>query len=217
MGIGWNEILKRNKKIFLATFFIYFIFIINFSFNYFSRYPLFASEGIFFSPRIMADYINRAPKDVQIMIFEDEPEFSFTSYIFYNDLFDKKNSKKIQEIYKNKNYEINNIVFKQCVPNDFSLIENVIYIFDVDVDYCETASQPNDSIIDSQILEKSSLIYIKQIKDSGDDYAIYGDKVCENRNELSQFIHPQRLNDLDFKTLKNEDFCKIWLTRSLQL
>lgn len=215
MGIGWNEILKRNKKIFIVTAIFYFIFVLNFSFNYFFRYSLFALEGIFFSPRIMSDYISRISPNEQIIIFDDEPEFSFTSYIFYNNLFSKQNARKIQEIYKSKDYAMNNVTFYQCVPNDFNPAKNVTYIFDVNIDYCAINNETEHTVIGPDFLQKSSLLYIKQIKDSGDNYVIYGDKVCENYNELEKFIHPQEFKDFNFKTLNDKDFCQIWLAEAL--
>jgi hypothetical protein len=215
IGVGWLKIAQFNRKLFILCSLIYVVSMINFAFNYFYRYPLFASEGIFFSPRIVADYARRVPVDHKLVVFDHEPDFVFTSYIFYNELFNQESAAMIQKIYQSKNYELQNVAFHSCVPNDLEPEKNVTYIFAVDVDYCEQKSQVEENVLAAEFLYQAPLLYIKQIKDSGDNYVIYQDHICENYEQLNNFINPQSLNTFAFASLSNDSFCQNWLTRRI--
>lgn len=214
MSIGWHEILKRNQKIFVFSAVLYFIFVANFAFNYFFRYPLFAAEGIFFSPRILASYLQRISTDKPIVVFENEPEFLFTSYIFYNNLLNKKFISNIQQSYKEEKYTINNVTIQKCIPENLVMDEQTTYIFDVDVDYCQTNNINGSTSLDFQSFPQLSSLQIKQIKDSGDNYIIYHDQICSSVNGLQSFLHPQSFVDLNINLLDDQTFCRTWITKN---
>ncbi len=214
-GIGLNRIFIKSKKLFLFLSIIYFIFITNFAFNYFFRYPLYSAEGIFISPRILVSYLHRVSDDKKIIVFENEPEFLFTSYVFYNDLFTKKNSNIIQQNYSNKQYIMGNVTIQKCIPENFVMDEKNTYVFDVNVDYCKTNSIDDSSLdLDFELFNKEKqALYIKQIKDSGDNYVVYNDTICRNFEGLKKYLHPQYFTDLNINLLNDENFCQIWMTR----
>ncbi len=214
ISIGWREILRKNQKVFVVSAIFYFIFVINFAFNYFFRYPLFAAEGIFFSPRILASYLHRVPSDKKIIVFENEPEFLFTSYVFYNNLLTSDLIPTIQQSYKTEKYALGNLTIHQCIPANLVMDKQVTYVFDVDVDYCQTDELSKLNSLDFQLLPQLSSVQIKQIKDSGDNYVIYHDQLCETVTELQSFLHPQHFADLAMDSLDDQTFCRTWITKN---
>ncbi len=213
-GIGLNQIFTKSKKLFFVFSVVYFIFVSNFTFNYFFRYPLYSAEGIFISPRILASYLRRVADTQKVIVFENEPEFLFTSYIFYNDLFTKPNANIIQQNYNNKNYVMDNVVIQKCIPENLNMDEKNIYIFDVDADYCQTDLKENSSLdLDLELFKEKLALYIKQIKDSGDNYVIYQDKLCLNQKDIKQYVYPNKFKHLAIDSLDNDAFCTTWLTK----
>ncbi len=94
-GLGTWQLWQKTKKGFTVMAFVYSLSIIYFAFLYFVRYPVYGSENIFFSPRLLGEYLQRVDKNQQIFIFEKERDFTFTNYIFYNQLFTQDSASTI--------------------------------------------------------------------------------------------------------------------------
>jgi|GEM_PF-1644863 len=215
-GAGLNEIFSTHKLIFKLVVFGYLIQVINFGFIYFVRYPVFGSENIYFSPRLVAEYLNRTAPNQKVVIFETEPEFAFRSYIFYNNLFSHLNAQEIQRKFKTQNYNFGQIEFLNCLPSDFSPQPKTTYIFSTEIGYCP--NQMNLKLdLASQFKPGDLPIYIKSIKDSGTNYKIYSDTVCQDQSNLATFINPNSLRDFNFNQLSNQEFCQTWLAKDLSL
>jgi len=190
-----------------------------FSFNHpvwfqlFFPLPHFCFRKHFFSPRLAAAYLHRVPAKHQVIIFEDEPEFLFTSYIFYNHLFNSQTSKKVQKAYKTKNFQLQNVQINRCVPQNLVFQPNTTYIIDENVGFCH--QNTINTTPAKYFSQKKPSVYIKSVKDSGNNYAIYNDIVCHNHQKLATFIYPQTVGDFNFGKLNNASFCRIWITRPL--
>jgi len=65
--------------------FIYFIFLTNFLYLYFYRFPVYKAEAFFFSERILSEYIRRVKienPEVNVYANTREPIATFEQYIF---------------------------------------------------------------------------------------------------------------------------------------
>lgn len=212
-GVGVSKIWKKDKLFIIFTI-IYSFSIINFAFLYFIRYPVYGSENIFFSPRLVVEYIRRTEKDKKIIVFATEPDFIFINNIFYNNLFTSENAILVQNSFKKKEYIFQNISYYQCIPFDFKVDSQNIYIFDSQVQPCyEDIYKNTVENIDQQI-SNNRPIYIKSIKDSGTDYKIFNDDLCDYQI-LSTYIYPHQLSVFNFEELSNEQFCDVWITKDL--
>jgi hypothetical protein len=129
-------------------------------------------------------------------------------------LFTKPNANIIQQNYNNKNYVMDNVVIQKCIPENLNMDEKNIYIFDVDADYCQTDLKENSSLdLDLELFKEKLALYIKQIKDSGDNYVIYQDKLCLNQKDIKQYVYPNKFKHLAIDSLDNDAFCTTWLTK----
>ncbi len=213
-GSGLSYIFRKNKVIFGLTAVIYLISVLNFTFTYFVRYPIYASENIYFSPHILASYLSKIPNTKKVVVFENEPEFLFTSYLFYNNLWQKNNNSQIQQAYKQQNYQLENMQIKKCIPNNFKFTPDTIYIVDSNVDWCDDTKNKQKPV--ALFNQKKYPLYIKSIKDSGNDYAIYHDSLCGQPNNLSTFIHPTKLSQFNLNQLTPKSFYRTWITKPLK-
>lgn len=221
-GLGWYWLWQRSRLIFYTATAVYVVSIIHFSFIYFIRYPVFASENIYFSPRLLGEYLHRLPSSTPVVVFDHEPEFAFTSYIFYNNLFTKENATEIQNAYKTKLYSFGSVQFIDCIPADFQPSTSQVSIIDTRVPVCKSKEgepPPRAGFLENDLfaITPSQPVFIKSIKDSGNDYSIYADPICEEPDKLNTFINPRSLAEFRFQTMTDFDFCKTWITKPLQI
>ena len=219
-GWGLEWFWQKQKKLFFLIFLGYIFSVVNFGFLYFVRYPIYASEGIYFGPRLLAEYLHRLPSDQKVVIFEKEPEFVFTNLVFYYQLLNSSTAEKIHQAYKTQTYEWNNLRFLPCVPNDFQPASDTTYVFDSDAPDCTAKTENDKKIATGKLLlanEKigSRPIFIRSVKDNGVNYDIYHQTLCSHPEKMSHFIHPQELKQFDFSKLTSDQFCQTWLTQDL--
>lgn len=214
-GKGATFIWEKSRFLFMVLLIGYALAVINFGFLYFVRYPVYAAEDIFFSPRLLSDYVRRLPAQTKVLIFDDEPEFTFSSYVFYNHLFTAKNTNELQQRFDNKNYSWGNVQVRDCIPSDIDIEQSVVFIVDTTVPVCNS-SDGKPAVISPEIEQKIAgrTVYIKSIKDSGTDFTIFGDSLCSDQ-ELSTYIYPHQVSQFEFDKLSDSDFCQVWLTQAM--
>jgi len=219
---GLTLIKHLNKKLFYLTLSLYGFSVIYFGFIYFVRYPVFSAENIFYSPKLLSYYIIKNQPDTKVVVFENEPEFLFSSYVLYSNAFNNHDANLIQDQFRHKEkYEIDNFILQSCVPNNLQIADNTVYVFDPEVDWCKLDQAQKKSI---QLSQKpfrwfeslsNDKVYIKSIKDSGNDFIILQDKMCQPHTQLSTFIHPTKLNEFHLGNLTPSQFCQTWITQPL--
>ena len=191
-------IFNHNKKLFAILAIFYTVGIMGFAYDYFYRYPIYSANGLYFNEKILSEYLSRN-SNRQIHIYSNSPESYFDSYLYYGNNISKENIAEINQgfgednIFEYKNVRISN---SQCIllPEDNELI-----IRDVDIPFCE----------------KNKLAYfsISSLVDSGEISKIYGDSLCiPHTNKMNQYLRVSSLNDFDFSSLTNEEFCSKWIT-----
>lgn len=192
---------KYGKILTFILFFAYTIFTFNFLHNYFYEQPLYASEKLNFSSRILAKYTALSKSETDSIYFiKKTPQdtlissYFFKPYLFYNNLLTNENSGKIAEtITANKdNYD------------GLTLIE------------CADLTKLNKSTVvipagACKIKPTGEKITLARLTDGGTIYEIYGDKLCESYT-LRRYPEKIRMEDLDIENLSAQKFCETFLT-----
>ncbi len=190
------KFLKSRKFLSLLFGFIYLIFVLNFLHLYFYRYQIYASDGWFFSEKILAEYVRREKDNNLIYIYTTEPKIVFESYLFYTNSYNsKQNIKEINKQMETKNFSWEGVVFtNECNQDSKS---NFTILIDKKMNCLQKKKA------DSQILSLS---------DAGFMYNIYNDNLCSHTN-LSQYYLPKEQKDLFFEKLNNISFCQKWIAK----
>lgn len=202
-GIGVWFLLKQTKryKALLGSFIsvIYFVSVANFLNLYFTRYPVYASEGFFLSHKILSKYINLAINDStepKVIVSATEPKIVFEKYLFYNNLYNNKQAiNEINSKIANKEYGLSDVKFiDKC---DKPTSTNTIWIYEQKMN-CEKEQVPS--------------LRISSLSDGGFIWTIKEDKVWGNYN-LAQYPRVNNPSEFDLYKLSSENFCKIWISR----
>lgn len=217
-GAGAALLWQGRQWLFWLAALLYAAAVINFGFLYFIRYPVYSSESIYFGPRILAEYLHRLPETQKVVVFEKEPEYVFTSLIFYFDLLTPDFARIIQTAYNTKQYSYKNVTMVSCLPVNFTPELNTTYIVDSDVPDCiapEAVKQKAKTQTQIFATFVKSPIFIRSVKDNGVNYTIYGQTLCENSEKFEHFINPHSLRIFNVSQLPVAEFCQNWLTKDL--
>lgn len=215
-GYGAHELKKHSNVLFFGFLIFYLFSVVRFGYVYFIRYPVFASENIFFSPRLIVEYANRS-KTESLTVYDPEPEFTFANYVFYNNLISQDAIDAIRTAFRNKEYAYEQFSVVPCLPDTFSASDLNNSILKSTIEYCNPAIATVSGTLKEQLSSVSQPpLYIKNIKDSGDDYIILNDSLCnEHRDSLSVFSHPTTISQFNLASLSTETFCKSWIHKGL--
>ena len=190
---------KRNLRIVVIVILglAYGFLILNFMYIYFLRFPLYNSEGVNFSSRILASYIKRLDIQRKVYVFTSEPSGYYKAYLFYTNAYNKDNASKIGTGFKNGDFVLGNVVFRQYCPSISELNKDDATI--IMYNAC-TKMKPKNK--DKQV----SAVSISQLKDSGTVLKIYNDTVCQ-KYKLNNYPANITFSDFDVEKLSNKEFC----------
>ena len=201
MGIWYAINIFKKKKYFTLGLTgivgMYAILIANFFYTYFFIQPVYASEGMTFSARILSQYaslVNQKNRPVTVVL--NAPRVIFKDFIYYSDSYNRETAGQIREAFVNNQFVFQNIAFTTCDTVQ-TIEENTTYIFD-----------PGEKC---PILKDAlPTISIAQLFDSGTVYAIYQDTMC-NQHNLKPYISNLKLRDFAVEKLSEKDFCETFI------
>jgi hypothetical protein len=189
---------------------VYGLFIARFSYDYFYRYPLYSTNGLYFEQRVLASYLQRQPADTQMTVYTSEPAFLFYSYLNYSQLLTKSSLPAIRENLQQGKYAFENVVFTtECIPPAASLAGLVVA--GRDRQHC----QPTDltetelQVVDLSLKPALSLS-ISSPLDSGEIFWVYGDTLCSTA-DLTTYVDINQLGELQVESLSDQRFCELWI------
>jgi hypothetical protein len=219
----WDVSKQPQKWIFGLVSVCYLISVVMFGYHYFWRYPVYAPDGQFFAERVIASYLHRLPDGQKAVVYTQEPEYLFNSYIFYNSLITTEMLRDFQKL-PTGTYSTGQVTFTKDCFDPGKLDPNVLHIAEVNAPRC---NQNENTKLSEQEQKRLQAVFQKQseeslsisaILDSRELYRVYQDKVCED-SEMKPFIsiHSSRLFAVE--SLNNEDFCQHWIAdlRSIRL
>lgn len=217
-GLGADAIQKsipKFTKIVLPILYLTSIFY--FSFLYFYRYPVLAAERQYFNEQVVVEYIKRIQNlypNQKIVIFDPESDNTAWFYITYAELYDKLSAEEIQNAKKDGVYTFENVqITGKCQPSNPEDFSELI-ISENNARVCDSSEL---SFLGEPTTNKknphSRLIQVNAIKDSGIVYRIFNDQLCSGAG-LNRFIHIDSLEQFNFKSLSNLEFCQTWISDS---
>ena len=196
IAFGINELLSLKIKLLpLILFSVYLLSYINFNYIYFYRYPIYQSEGFFFSRKIVSQYLKLNSNQPTIVI-SPEPDSFFRDYLFNTNNLNKSNIGEINKFYQQNdknNFKIDHVLFTRDMPKKFD--KNITYVIDK-----QSGSQPTNS----------PYLLINKLSDPAPMFYIINDTLC-NKEKLDYFIHDIRIADFNLNKLNNSNFCKKYL------
>ncbi len=200
IGFGIYTFVDYFKKytktaIVIILTLIYLLLFLNFTNIYLFRYPMYNSEGVDFSSRLMANYVLLASKSTEITVYTNEPDALFKDFLFYDDFYNRGNTKIIAKKFKAHDFSLKNVTFKTGCPKD------------AEVKTGEPIVVAVSSGCNSGIIYNTDYKVIPQLGDATPVYKIYFDNICKNFG-LKQFVSGLNLQDFDLKNLTNKQFCE---------
>ncbi len=169
-----------------------------FIYDYLYRYPIYSANGLYFSEKILSDYLIRN-QNRKIAVYSNRSDSYFEAYLTYNNLVNKNNLKDIRQAFVGeRTFQFQNIIFAnvQCVPvND----EQTLIIKDIDIPFCENNNLKHFSIA--------------SLEDSGEMMQIYQDSLClQYQADLNHYLRYDNLQSFNFSKLDDQQFCQKWIT-----
>ncbi len=205
-GIGIATVVtvvKLNKARLLlssAVILIYLVSVVNLTYIYFFRFPVYASDGWFFQDRVLANYIRKTEQiypDINIYVYTPEPKIIFEEYLFYTNLYNKDSSEVINQRLDKMDYSINNLVFiNSCPDKDFD--KNSVTILD-------------GTIVCDKFTPNTKPVRITRLKDVYENYLVYNDKLCSSEN-LNRYIPLSAYSSFSVEKQPPKQFCLDWIT-----
>lgn len=201
-GIGIWYLLNQIKNFrFLIggiVLVVYFLSVANFINLYLTRYPIYNSEGFFFSDKLLSKYVELASDKSEqdlVTISVKEPRILFEKFLFYNNLYSKESALEINQKVARNDFSYRNVKFVDTC-SQMSPANNSTLIYDSRLG-CEEETQPV-----SRILSPA---------DAGSLFVIKNDRLCNSYN-LSRYPRVDDIFKFDVYKLTEEDFCKTWIS-----
>lgn len=192
----WAVFQFKYRWLSLGLIALYSASVLLFAFAYFVRYPIFGSTDRYLSQRVLARYIQELkPLGKPIMVYAEEPYFTFTTLITLGNDINKENLDNIHSAYQNKSYSLNRLkVVGSCVS--LADLESSIVIADTRIPLCEGSSREQTPIRTT----------IPSLIDSGAYFMIYNDPLCVQYG-LPTFSHITT-DVFAIESLSDETFCR---------
>lgn len=184
--------------------------ILFFAFQYFVRYPVYAAESRYFSDKVLSRYFSLT-SDQKVLVYTNEPEFTYTALVFYNDLFKHEDPAQLQQSYRERTFQIRNWRFTdECVPANITASGADTIIVRHSAEICDTGEVSLDATAASAPV--ATVAKIGAVKDSGTVYTLYNDALCDE-SLLPPYLHVRNLRSFDMWDLEKEEFCSTWLMK----
>lgn len=195
--------LFKNKArliVVLLLFLLYGFLFLNFLNIYLFRFPLYNSEGVDFSSRVLSRYVALAAQSGKsVTVYNPEPDALYKDYLFYANAYNSKNTAEIAQHFLQHDFRLNNVAFKSGCPTDASVSGKSLMIIAL------------SSNCNSGKISNTDYINISQLGDGAPVHRIYFDAVCKNYS-LSAFL-PRSISFFDFniEQLTTQKFCETFI------
>lgn len=202
MGVGADQVWRRwprwSARAMLAA---YAVFVLNFAFIYFVRYPVYSSAKIYFLDKVLVEYFNRLQDRPPVRVLTQEPLFVLRTLAYYGELFKAGRGGELQRIFRENDFRWENLTLStKCFHPAEVATSSAVWVIRADAPVC-----PDDKSSFS-----SDHLSISAIDDSGEYYFIYNDQLCAEV-PLSPFVQITALDQFDLTKLSDDDFCRIWI------
>lgn len=155
-----------------------------FSYQYFFQYPVARADAGEFHERLVVEYAERIPKNVRVIVYDDEPSYLYMSHLVYQKMF--------QNFMTADDISLGNVLYTNICQeekaNDDVVITSAIF------DPCQEKKRAEDAVIVSLL-------------DSGKKYSITNDYLCKS-SPIGTYIRLSSLNDFEGLVEDTQKFCQ---------
>ncbi len=216
---GLIEALKLLLHVSLKLrYFIYTIFgciflssIMYFSYIYFFVTPVTNANAYFYSDRVIANYLRLSPNSKTLLLVR-QPRYLYSAVILTHSDITRSDIASFNHLYSPTDldyYQTNNLtIVRNCKDVTSNTYETVIVDKNMLIDM-------GDCVPIRSLTQNNAKLLISSFvspKDSGEEYRIFGDKLCDGI-DLSTYVHPTDLKDFNLESMNREDFCSKWVVR----
>lgn len=197
---------KYSKFMIVLISIIYFISFAYFYHLYLYRYPVYGSEGFFFSERVLSEYILRAKnKDRKVYVLVQDPSKTFEQYLFYSGIYDNKdNIQNIAEKIRNETFSFQEVfLINDCLEEEL-INEDIVIIKSKDMICLNLLKE----------IKEKEVLHISALSDGGSIFQIYNDVLCQKYN-LKTYPRVSSREEFYLKTQEDIDFCEKWISKSM--
>lgn len=189
---------KHGWVLMLGFFSLYLWQIANFGHLYFLRNPIYNSEGMAFSSRVLAHYLNLSRQEkTNVFVLSDNPLGSLKSFLFYTGEFGGHKPSLLLAKSESGDYVFENLVFSN--NKESVSYQKGVVILDKDFDFfINNKNRPHLSI--------------SQLSDGGERFLIINDVLC-SRVVLNSFPSQIRFSDFRVEKVNQNRFCEKFISK----
>jgi 4-amino-4-deoxy-L-arabinose transferase-like glycosyltransferase len=205
IGFGIASFIDLFKSKFrlivtLLLFAFYAVLFLNFVNVYLFRFPLYNSEGVDFSSRVLSRYVALvAQTGRNVTVYNNEPDALYKDYLFYANAYDKQNASEVAKHFEQYDFSLNNVYFKKGCPSNQSVSSSSAIIVAVSSD-CNSGKISN-----------TDYVGISQLGDGALVHKIYFDTLCKPYSLSSILPRSVRLSDFNIEKIPTQRFCEMFI------
>jgi hypothetical protein len=182
-----------------------------FSYIYFFVTPVTNANAYFYSDRVIANYLRLSPNSKTLLLVR-QPRYLYSAVILTHSDVTRSDIASFNHLYSPTDldyYQTDNLtIARNCKDITSNTYETIIIDKNMLIDMADCV--PIRSL--TQINPKLLISSFVSPKDSGEEYRIFGDKLCDGI-DLSTYVHPTDLKDFNLESMNREDFCSKWVVR----
>ena len=214
---GIYYLIKSNRPyrqvLTIGIVMIYLFSMANYLYLYFFRYPVYGSEGFFYSDRVLSRYISLYSElpEKKIFVISPSAEGIFKEHLFHSGLYTKENVEEIADNIQKGKFKFRNVTFTNACPKeDVFKNKNNVLIYKCGFE-CEKEITKLIEL-QSSLEEKSTVLTlsISNLADGGEIYRIHGDDVCSGY-KLSSYPRVASIDDFQVENQDAEILCEKWI------
>lgn len=211
-GIACLVVTSRRHKRLIGSMIItiYLFSLANYLYLYFFRYPVYGSEGFFFSDRVLSKYISLYSKtpEKKVVVVTPDAGGVFKQYLFHLRLYSRERIRELANNLRKEQFKLGNVNFTDVCPKKEVIQDKDIVLIYRHGSKCE--EEIEGWIEKDTSLEPPLRLSISNLADAGEIYRIYGDEFCFSYDLR---FYPQVTSKDDFQ-VENQDvryFCEKWI------
>jgi hypothetical protein len=193
--------LPRGVAVGLAV--VYLGLATRFSYDYFLRYPAYATAGPAWGERVMNSYIERVSKDRPVLVLVDENELAFMNWLVMGGHITTANKAALTSAFQTHSFALGSVEFgNRCLS-----------AADLDGDRIVFSSATNVVCDGTDVTSLPDRLAITSLQDGGAALHIYHDTLC-GEHVSSGYSRLDRFGLLDIEQLSTAEFCEAFIAHN---
>lgn len=209
-------LLTQNRILRWIVLGIYAVSISFFSFQYFTRYPIYSADFGHYTDRLLSSYVvhaHQAHPDQPIIVYVHDGgdiKYLFQNYLLYSREFTSAQAPQISADIQKNIWRVGNVEFKSgCIRKADVGAQTLIRERDGAI--CEDGEvEPKTKEVQPKVSLPQTFLSLAAISDSNELFRIHNDKLCQGV-QTPGFLHPRALRQFALEKLSDTEFCQTWV------